>query len=138
MDSGAGWLPSDDEVLGFAATFEGELATGTPGPITVEFASRWLSKMLGRREFPAQWKRALVAEWRAACRQSTGSGFQKKTAGGVPAWKEAKLLAGEVEKHPANPQGANFIGYRELTAEQRGDFAKKTARLAALESTETA
>ena len=92
---GGDWLPTDGEVLDFARDFEGELATGTPGPISEEFAAAWLARMLGRREFPPRWQRALIAEWRSACRQPNGG--QKKNGAGfstapgspeAPAWQQ--------------------------------------------------
>jgi hypothetical protein len=92
--------------------------------------------MLGRREFPPRWQRALVAEWRAACRDPQRAAAKGgRAAESLPAWKEAKLLAAEIAAHPANPKGANFVGFASLTSDQRQDFEKKRARLKELEST---
>ncbi len=63
--SGEGFCPDPSEVFEYAASFAGEPASGTPGPIAPEFAKAWLARMEHRREFPPRWQRALVAEWRS-------------------------------------------------------------------------
>ena len=55
-------IPSDEEVLEFGQTFPGQ--RGMRGPMDQMFVVCWLSDVFGRREFPPNWKRHLVAAWR--------------------------------------------------------------------------
>ncbi len=146
----AGEVPDDGEVLGFAAGFAGEPATGTPGPIAAEFAAAWLARMLGRREFPPRWQRALVAEWRAAQRGGArpgnfaasgqeGKSVLKKNGAlvsRISLEQEARKLREQVETHKANgPEaGYDLSGYSdEALATLRADLKAKKARLAELD-----
>ena len=55
---------SDEVVLQFAADWGGEMATGTP-VIDPVWTVQWLARINGRREWPGNWRRCLVSQWRA-------------------------------------------------------------------------
>lgn len=76
---------SDDEVIAFGESFQGEPATGCP-PMPKEWVFAFVSKMNGRTVgWPADWKRAMVASWRMEFRKWLRDGEVKKNArAGVP------------------------------------------------------
>jgi uncharacterized protein YdaU (DUF1376 family) len=80
-------VPTDAEVIAFGAAFAGEPASGAPGPMPPDWLAEQLRGFHGRREFPIQWRRLLVAAWRADFRRYTqsGSGGEKNAA--APAWQ---------------------------------------------------
>jgi uncharacterized protein YdaU (DUF1376 family) len=54
---------SDDEILGWAAGWPGELATGLPG-MDRAWVEQKLVQLNGRNQWPADWQRWLIACWR--------------------------------------------------------------------------
>lgn len=57
-------LPSDAALIAFGAQFPGEPATGAPGPMATEWVTAFIKRINGRREFPRDWKRLMIASWR--------------------------------------------------------------------------
>lgn len=57
-------LPSDAALIAFGAQFPGEPATGAPGPMASEWVTAFIKRINGRREFPRDWKRLMIASWR--------------------------------------------------------------------------
>ncbi len=71
---------SDDLVLAFAKEFPGEPSSGAP-PMPRRFVEEWLLQINGRREWPGNWKRLLLAAWRVRFRTWLESG--EKNGGGA-------------------------------------------------------
>lgn len=78
---GGGVQVGDEEVLKFGREWEGEMASGTPS-MHPDWVKEALAKLAGRREWPNDWKRWLIACWRTdhpTYRQG-GPGASKKNA----------------------------------------------------------
>lgn len=79
-EEGGGHLPeqvSDEVMLAFGQTFAGEPASGSP-PMPSDWVTEFIKRLNGRREFPRDWRRLMVASWRAEFREWTAKA--KKTA----------------------------------------------------------
>lgn len=64
---GGGVAVGDLEILAWAAKWEGEIQSGTP-PMDAEWVKAMLTKLNGRREWPSDWQRWMIAAWRTDCR----------------------------------------------------------------------
>jgi hypothetical protein len=67
---------SDAVVFAFARTWPGEPASRAP-VMPEAFVADWLSRINGRREWPRDWKRHLVADWRVRFRTWQGDSEKK-------------------------------------------------------------
>jgi hypothetical protein len=88
-------IPDDRMVFQYADGWPGEPASGAP-KIPRAFAEEWVARMTGRREWPRDWKRKLVADWRASFR-GWRAGAGKKN-GPRERWQLEKDLAAMVER----------------------------------------
>jgi hypothetical protein len=68
-------LVSDECMLEFGRAFEGEPSSGSP-PMSQEWVVEFIRRLNGRREMPRDWRRLMVASWRAEWRDW----LQKKPA----------------------------------------------------------
>lgn len=86
---------SDDAVIAFGKKYPGEPATGTPGPMASSWVTEFLSKINGRREWPRDWQRYMVACWRKEWRHFNVSG--SKPSSGNSSEKNGGAVSANVE-----------------------------------------
>ena len=86
---------SDDVVIAFGQKYPGELASGTPGPMAAEWVAEFLSKINGRREWPRDWQRYMVACWRREWRNFNVS--NSKPRSGNSSEKNSGAVSANVE-----------------------------------------
>ena len=125
-------VPSDAEVFGFIQDWPGEPASATP-TIPKDWAIQWLARMAGRREWPADWRRKLTADWRAGFRdwlqgKKNGPADKPKKRALWEISKDISAVEKLMDEHPSNCWPANKP--RDPAIEQEYDALK--ARLAAL------
>lgn len=86
-----GWaeVASDEEMIGFGATWGGEMSSGTP-KMEADWVLEFVKKMAGRNSPPWAWQRCMVASWRAEWRKwGTPAGLPGRKPMGSPAAGEA-------------------------------------------------
>jgi hypothetical protein len=119
---------SDDLVMAFAVNWPGEPASGTP-VIEIAWVADFLVRINGRREWPLDWRRFMVACWRkewrafgvAASRTGTEKNGAKKT-GEVSesvAVIERRKVAGELESLENAEQADRELGLQPDTARRQ-------------------
>lgn len=129
-------VPTEEDVMAFAAIFPGEMARGIPAGIPAGWVLNWYAwRSSSERPFPKDWRSDLIrrfkADWingikSARPKATEPNGAQKPT---LPAWKRIKELESEIENHPGNP--ANGIGSAERKAHARPAWEEKLKELAA-------
>lgn len=116
--SGGAEIPDDAEIFRFADAWPGELATGAP-LLPREFVEDWLKRMNGRTVgWPLDWRRALVADWRATFRTWQKNGAKN---GGLKPWEiktTAEALQRQIAEHPANEDSSAYAGEDVTEAQQ--------------------
>lgn len=84
---------SDEEIMAWGKMWAGEMATGAP-PVHPDWLAAMLAKLNGRKDWPRDWQRWLIAEWRKDFRT-----FKPKSGGSISAKPDAGT--GEDKKNAA-------------------------------------
>jgi hypothetical protein len=136
----------ESELLRHAAAYPGDPARGIPAGLPEGWVLAWLNfQTRSARErgvafapdLPHDLYRSARADWaRGKLRPADWkkNGANNAPAATLPAWKEAKQLQDAIRLHPANPDGPEFVGFRQITDPQRAQLAALRARFAELES----
>lgn len=127
-----GDVPSDAEILAWAPQWPGEPASGAP-PMPVEWVCQWIPKIHRRQRPWTDWKRVIVAEWRAEFRQWGQTGSAAPARAVAPEIKRLDLtrqieaVEGAIAHSPANSLCASWR--TDCSDGDRENLKKMRARL---------